>query len=226
MVAHAEEIEFAYIHTGHMAYDMNGTPVGRTVELARIACKRLNIIPIFLDLPFARALMEIKTGQVSCFISIFKTKKRQEYLYYPAHSDIYNEMVVFARTGDAGRFKSMKDLAGKSVGAVRGYHYGKGVLDQSRIKISFVKDEETLYKMLDEGRFDAILGNRATGAMFLKDLNSTVEISVAFTTLRKPVYLAFSKHLGERGRILADRFGQEISRLVIESGGQIKTVSP
>ena len=217
-LAQAEELRVAYTNYPPFAYTEEGKASGITIDLIRAVCQRLQIEPVFTHRPFARLLYDLRNGAVDCGANVFWAADREAYVYYTPFSSIYEEMVVYVNRSTSVLPKSLDDLLGKKVGAVRGYHYGEGVLAKFKKNVVFVKDSHTLFKMLAEGRFDVALGNRYAGNAILEELGIKDQVGGAFALAREPFFIAFSKKLDKRGEELASAFAREIERIDQEKG--------
>ncbi|QJB55201.1 transporter substrate-binding domain-containing protein [Pseudodesulfovibrio sp. zrk46] len=216
--AGAEELRVAYIKYPPFNYPKDGKAHGTAVELVRQVCQKLGLEPVFQPLPFARLLYEMKTGEVHCAANLYWNEERAQYMEYVPFSSIYEEIVVYVNNASGFRPVVLDDLHGHDVGAVRGYHYGEGVLEKLGGNVVFVKDSHTLYKMLAEGRFDVALGNRYGGAAVLNELGHRDKVRVMFSLARQQFFVAFSKTLGAKGHALANQFAIEMQRIAKENG--------
>lgn len=216
--AEAEKLRVAYINYPPFNYPSDGEASGIAVDLVREVCARLGLEPVFIQLPFARLLYEMRAGEVDCAANVYWSAERSKYLYYVPFSFIQEEMAVYVKKGSGLQVETVDDLVGHAVGAVRGYHYGEGVLEKLGSDVVFVKDSHTLYKMLTEGRFDVALGNRYGGAAVLNEIGSREKVFIAFSLAREPFYVAFSRKMGDRGKTLARHFAQEMEAIAKERG--------
>ena len=64
-------------------YSENGRVVGIHNDIVEEAAKNLGIKVEIILVPWPRALQMVKTGKADGIFSIFKTKEREEYLYFP-----------------------------------------------------------------------------------------------------------------------------------------------
>lgn len=77
----------------------------------------------------------------------------------------------------------LSDLEGLTVGAVRGYSYGK-VENNTSIAIQYVNNDMQNIKKLLSGRIDAIIGDSASTVAAIKSLGLTNKI---FYNLKRPI---------------------------------------
>ncbi len=212
----AEELVIGYDDFPPLTIKRNGIAQGPLIDLIREACLRMGHTAVFVNRPFARLLMDAEMGRVDAMTSAFWAKDRAKYLYYPSQSPIVDEILVYSRKEANKSYQSLEDLKGSNLGAVRGYFYGEGVLEALEGHVEFVKDSDTLYRMLGEGRFESILSYKLSGGYQLKRLNieDDVHVSLVFKTL--PYYTVFSKKLGQRGQELAESLTQQMVEIMNE----------
>lgn len=79
----AETLEFVFSDFPPFEYVEGRSVKGINKEMLEEACLRLNITPVFLKLPWKRALAYVKHGNGDAIFSLFKNEERLKYYNYP-----------------------------------------------------------------------------------------------------------------------------------------------
>lgn len=211
--ARGEQLRFGYDEFYPLTYTEDGRASGETIDLLREACRRLGHEPVFKRMTFARLLESTKTGMVDAMASAFRTRERTEYLYFSPDGQGVDRVSLYVYMGYAKSLRSLDDITTETVGAVRGYFYGEGVLEALGDNVRYVKDSKTLFKMVAERRFEAVLVNSLNLQHFYRELKLEFRIRKAFEVTSFAFHTAFSKTLGPRGQELATAFGREMQAI-------------
>jgi polar amino acid transport system substrate-binding protein len=129
---------------------------GIYVDVVREAARRAGIDLVFEVVPFKRALFLMEQGEADLMLGPNRTDERQRYMYYFGAALPNEPKVIYTGLVDANVVE-IKDLEHKLIGVLRGANYG-WQLDEAR-DLRFVEavDYETLFRMLDLGRIDALI---------------------------------------------------------------------
>jgi len=98
-------------------------------------------------------------------------------------NSIWLKSIIVFTMKDSQSLTQISDLEGLTVGAVRGYSYGK-IESNQNVNIQYVNDDMQNIKKLLSGRIDAIIGDSASTVAAIKDLDLTDEI---FYNLTRPI---------------------------------------
>lgn len=114
-------------------------------------------------MPWARVMMETRSGVIDAACTGFKTPERESFAFFldqPIHHAVFS---IFVRRGESFPFDGLKDLHGRVVGINRGYsispdenapeHKGKIIIRES-------ESAEQNLRLLLAGRIDVYAGNR------------------------------------------------------------------
>jgi len=209
--ARAEELRVVYDNFPPLSYEVDGKVQGVAVDMMNEACERLGFEPVYIHRPFARALMEVEIGKADCVMSVYKSEERKKFMHYPEEGLVKDAIILLVRKGMPKRVHSLETVE-STVGAVRKYYYGEGILERLGDKVSLVNSSQTLYKMFSEGRYHLLLGNKQTSSYYIDELDLDSMIDYTVTIESMYCYVAFSKRIG-RGKELADRFGEEFAKM-------------
>lgn len=107
--------------------DPTGKVTGIDVELTRTLAKDIGCTVLFVELPWARILSEIKDGTLDMTSSASRTPEREVFARF---SEAYREaeVAIFIRNGESGEY-ALAELSAISesdfkLGIVVGYYYG------------------------------------------------------------------------------------------------------
>jgi polar amino acid transport system substrate-binding protein len=205
----AQEVRLAYEQFPPFEYLEDGQARGTNMDQIRNVCAELGLTPVFLQRPWARALEDVRDGLVDGVFSLFRTSAREEFLFYADVPLAHEEVVVFVTREDL-HLASIGDLRGLNVGVIRGYSYGEGIRASLPENTAQFKDGTALLRMLCQGRIDAALTTRFAGEGLLAQLSCDQTARVALTLSRRPLFIAFSRKIGDRGQRLAEAFTREL----------------
>ncbi len=72
--AQAQTLEFVYSKFPPFEYHEGDTDIGMNIDILKEACRRLNITPVFRELPWKRALGYAEHGKTDAIFSLLKIK--------------------------------------------------------------------------------------------------------------------------------------------------------
>lgn len=146
---------------------------------------------------FESVLDALKTGRLDGSPAIWRTKEREAFLVF-SRPYLENRLVLLGRKFDAPGARGLADLAGKRIGIVAGYRYGKEV--SSAQGPSFVRgasDQENLDRMM-RGEVDFILADELiVHEMFEVHGRRADELLAAgsVTIAKRPLHFALGKRV-------------------------------
>lgn len=211
----AERITFVFeVYPPYEFYEGDNL-VGTDVDVIREVCRRMEIDPVFRELPWARALKEVRDGKADAIFSLLKTRERLTFLYFPAENLSYEHFVFVAPRGSGISLKGPQDLKGRRVGVCRGYDYDPAFdARKDFIREFSLHDEEQLRK-LQAGRMELAIMNRqvftyTARRMGLKDFFEILEYEI---TPAHPMYVGFSRAKGPHAGLLAEQFDKVLKKM-------------
>ncbi|WP_167730443.1 transporter substrate-binding domain-containing protein [Terasakiella sp. SH-1] len=216
--ARAEVLRAATLQFPPYSYeDQNGNVAGIAVETVRRLAKRLGYELDIKLYPWARALSLVKQGSVDMLFTAYKTKEREEYLYYSASPLIVQKVSFFVKKDSL--FQSVTDItrARKATTATRRkVSYGPIVddmLKQGVLNNLYTgNDDIHLLNLLKEGRVNVVPLSQFVAYYNIQQAhlqNDIREIHPPVQTV--PSYLTFSKALGHHQ--LAQAFSKELNKM-------------
>jgi polar amino acid transport system substrate-binding protein len=192
-------------------YEENGQARGINIDLIREAFRRMGMTPVFELRPWKRALLELRTGDILALSSGFKTPEREAFACFPPEPLAEEVNVIAVPQGSELRVASLDDLSGLSVGVVRDYTYGSEFDALRSFRRVEANTSQQLLDMLLNGRMDAAMGNRAVFEHQIRKMGRGVELRYIYEIGRGPLYLFFSRAIGnQKAEALARDFGAAI----------------
>lgn len=186
---------------------------GINIGIIREAFHRMGVTPVFTTMPWKRGLYELKRGTIAALASGFKTDERMKFAVFPRHYLSLEVNAIFVRTGDGLEVDSLGDLVNKVVGVVREYSYGPEFDGFGGMKLDPVSTNDLLVVKLADRRVDAIAGNQRVIRTLAKRHELKDQIVPVYHLSSEPLYLFFSKALGEQAHSLARRFDQAMDSM-------------
>ncbi len=207
----------------------NGRVVGIDADMIRSVLKGLDCEPVFIELPWARALKMLEQGKIDIVSGAFKTPEREQYAHYSSIPQ-YSPNVLFVK---AEKLKSLQidnllDLIDTefTLGAQIDVHYGPDYetlanSESFKKNIHLNANRESLWKMLDLGRIDGLIADEITGRLELKKLGLQHRIKRTHIIVSQaPSFVIFSKAAVEKGFV--EKFDRELSSMQEE--GSIESI--
>ncbi len=206
----AEEMSFV---TGGMSpplvYKDKDRLTGMDLDVITEFCKQNGIKPEFRAFPWKRSLMNVRKGEADGIFTLFRTKEREEFLYYPSVPINTVRTVIWTLTGNETKIRKLEDLKDNSLGVISGYKYGSQFDNLKGLNKTFCNTKEEMVKMLVKKRFDFAVDSEACFKFMCKKIGfEQKQFKIAYVLTENPVYFALSKSLGERRARLAEKFSQ------------------
>jgi len=188
-------------------YMKDGVTSGANVEIIREACRRMDVIPHFMQFPWRRALLELREGGVDVVSSGFRTMQREVYALYPKHPLAREEVVVVTGAANPHSLGSLNGLRGLRVGVVRQHSYGEEFDSMRGLDKDYSMDVVSQLRKLARGRTDVALVNREVFE-FQTRHHGIGGLRVVRSLGRTELFAMFSRAGGNRVRSLCERFDQ------------------
>ncbi|MDO9182203.1 MAG: transporter substrate-binding domain-containing protein [Bacteriovorax sp.] len=155
----------------------SGQPVGLDVELLQAVLTNTGCTPKFIELPWARQLVESEIGSIDIVMGASKSPERKKYANFSL--GYRNEIsTLFVKVGSGSDIKKVSDLATTKLklGAVKGNLYSPEIDAMiSKFDASANNDETNLKKFL-ANRIDGFIADRYTGTNLIKEAHASGQI--------------------------------------------------
>jgi len=148
--------------------DKSGKWIGADNEIIEAVLQRLGYQVQWLEMPFSRALEEMKSGKYPAMTACVEGGGREEYILFTRPiSSIYS--VLWKKKSDPFSWTSYDDLMGQVIGASK-YHYGAGFFEAAeagKFELDLVaakKPEVVHFRKLLQGKIDMFICELSLGS--------------------------------------------------------------
>ncbi|MFT5674948.1 MAG: polar amino acid transport system substrate-binding protein [Paraglaciecola sp.] len=178
--------------------DDQNNPQGVILELFSLVETQADIKIDVLPMPWARALTEVKSGNINALLGARHSKEREEDLFFPNTPFINFKTLLFKRTDNDIDLNDVNNpLSELSIAAVRSMQlneYFYDIMAQGKNNVVEVVDFNSAIKMLNFERVDLVVGIDYFGQFLIRQMGLEKEISVmTYLEDQTPAYIAFSK---------------------------------
>jgi len=211
----AKDVVFVFEVYPPYEYREGTALVGTDVDFIQEVWRRLSLRPVFRELPWSRALAEVKSGKVDAIFSLVKTPEREQFLFFPEEYLSFEQFIFLARRDNPITISTPSDFKGKRVGVCTGYSYDPFFdADASFDREEALNDEQQLRKLAG-GRMELAIMNRQVFHYTARRLGMTGLFQVMPYELegKHYMYVAFSRARGLSGQTLADQFSLTLKAL-------------
>jgi len=214
----AETLEFVFSDFPPFEYTENGSSTGINTEIIEEACNRLDVTPVFIKLPWKRALEYAKKGSADVVFSLFKNDERIKYYNFTEENINKVRMVLITNRESNIKINSMEDMNGKRVGVYLGSSYGEKFDASDQIEKDPATTNESLLRMLAAKRTDFAIIDERVAKYWCKKIGMENRFKVlSYIVTEKNTFIAFSKAKNKmNGKNLADRFSAVLKEMKAE----------
>lgn len=208
--------------------DEKGEITGFYVDLIEAILVKMDCKIKLVEMPWARALLDLEAGRIDVLPGALKTAERQHFALFSDPIN-YSPNVLFMKKTAINKFKlkNLSDIAQSNfrLGIQVNIAYG-AEFDELIKKPAFQKNLTTVYernsgwKMIEINRIDGLIADVASGTLELKLLH--LENTISNTNLivsTSPAFFAFSKKTINQDFI--EEFNQQLN-LMMNNGSYAK----
>lgn len=147
-------------------WSVDGQFQGGMIDVLRAACDKLRYRCQFTSVPLARAMKMLELGEADAVMSLIPNAERAVYAHF-SPAIVVDRLAYFTPAGGTARARSLGDLKGWTIGAVRGSNSLQRARENQQLLDQVVVEEvnnETLVRKLQAGRYGAqgaIIGGEA-----------------------------------------------------------------
>jgi polar amino acid transport system substrate-binding protein len=199
-------------------------PTGSSVEIVSLVFAKLNCQLRFVELPWARALVELKEGRIDVVSNAYLRDERQDFAWY-SQIEFHSPNILFLRNDDLRKYpvKSLGDIQKYQlrIGTQINVSYGlefDALMTQPTFSslIETNSDRKALWRMLQLKRIDGVIADKHTGLAELKQMGLSHVIGLTELTISSDAaHFAFSKKTTES--LFVQAFDSELHTL-LQSG--------
>ena len=201
--------------------DAQGTIQGLHINLAQEALKRLGCSVKLVEMPWARAILDLERGKLDLLAGAANTKERESFaLFSRATNSARTVMFVSRNSKWHTRFQRLSDILGTDFrlavrrGSTYSDEYDTLLKNPEFVKhLSFVTAPQSGMRMIAAGRVDGHLGDELGGLHFVKTLGLSNEVQLSTLAVSKDAdHIAFSKATHDAAFV--QRFNEALRRMV------------
>ena len=181
-------------------YEADGRPASLYPALIAEAYRRIGIAVTITTMPWKRAIDEGRSG----IGGLYKTTSRLE--KYDYSDKLFDEILqIYVRKGHGFPFATIDDLAGRTIGVIRGWSYGDA-FDDARRQGLFAAEEASgdaqNFAVLEVGHIDCILAIHEAGLAVIRRRHLEERVEALTPPLSNiPTFIAFNKSAGKRDEL-------------------------
>ncbi len=215
----------------------NGHVEGLMAEVLTETLGRMDCRPLWVELPWARALLELQEGHVDVVAGALRRPEREAYAYL-VDARFGSKNRLYMRAADAARIGTATTLAravdgglklGVQIGVVYGPEYSE-LMQQPAFRRLLTQSptRRSLWQMLDLGRVDGVLASEFSAQWELNQLGLAGRlVPTAVTLASEPTYVMLSRRSVTPAQV--EQFSQAVAamdrdgtlrRLVARYGGR------
>lgn len=168
-----------------------GEPSGWYFDLARELGRRAGFDPVFVEVPPARALAMMRTGEVDMMIGPTRKPEREEFMLFLEPPLPPAEKVFYMLPGSRPLTR-YEDLQGRLIGIERGKMYFQPFDNDPTVNKDVSDDYPTAFRKLAMKRVDAVLAPESEGDYLLHRLGMRFDKS-PYRIAGQPCYVTLSR---------------------------------
>lgn len=199
---------------------------GLNVELVEQTLARMGCKAQWLELPWARALVELEAGRLDLLPGGFRRPEREPYAFFVADHEL-SQNRLFVRKADRASIAAATRLAevarpgwrlGVQIGVVYGPEYADLLAQpQFRARLTQATARRSLWQMLELGRVDGVLSSEVSARWELQQAGLADAIVPTGVLLsHEPAYVLISRR--SRDAAWAERYQQAFAGLKADGG--------
>ncbi len=174
--------------------------------------------------PWARAILNAKSGSIDAILGVYFTEERDQYLLY-SDPIIEVQTVLFSHPSDELKFSKLSDLSNYRIGIVRGSSYGSEFDNASFLKKEVATTELQNIRKLMLRRIDLIAGAKnVIYYLHSKKLdypeNTIIDLKPALDS--RPLYIGFTKKRGKSNDI-REKFNKALKAMNVD--GRLNSIA-
>lgn len=194
----AETLNLVSLDYPPYQYVKDGEVAGYVQEFIRVAFKESGFDLDIRILPWEESLQLVKDKEADGIFTIFKTKKREDFLIYSDVVLVEQQTGFFTLKESTLNFKGdLAELEESCIGVVNSVSYGDifdNAVSGNMLKTKVLETTEDCIKALINGEIDLFINNVGGSQFILKEMDLAEKIVQNGVVLERiPSYLAFSK---------------------------------
>ncbi len=176
-------------------YKQYGSFTGFCVEVVNAVAESIDVEIKYKEYPWKRLIHSAQQGDVDAVMPLFRTQKREDFLYFDNMELAYETNHFFAATDFTGSYKGrLENLLPYRIGVVVDYSYGS-FFDSFEFPAKEVTlNDAHLVEMFKHQRYDVGVGSRSVVLYFAEKIDVAKKIKFLSPPISKEkLYLSFTK---------------------------------
>jgi polar amino acid transport system substrate-binding protein len=168
---------------------------GFEIEIVQAVFSTMGLQPLYREYPWARCIGTMKSGKADAILTIFRSKERQKYLYFPSEPTLLETNVFFKLKGASPSFDGdLRKLKNYVIGVKASTSYGEKFDQAKFIKKEEVSFTESVVKLVENKRVDLGISSLPLLKYLMKHNGKEDKFSLLRPQVsREPLYIAFSR---------------------------------
>lgn len=142
---------------------------GIYIDIINEVAKEAGIQLKFVEVPYQRALEEMKSGKIDIMLGPNKNKEREVYMYFLEKYPFPREVKVFYYMNKSINIENYEDLYGKKIDVLRGAKYFEKFDNDTKLIKNPVSDYVQGLNKVRTGRSDLVIIPELQGDYLLKE---------------------------------------------------------
>ncbi|MBK6908448.1 MAG: amino acid ABC transporter substrate-binding protein [Rhodocyclaceae bacterium] len=208
----------------------DGSIAGLSVELTRALLERLGCTPMFVEMPWARGLIELEAGRLDILPGALMTDERAAFAYFSRPTNLSpNVLFMSKRARERFAVQRLADIVGTDfrLGAQIKVNYGPEYAELLPTpgfgaRLTFLTDRRGAWRMLEANRLDGLIADQISGLLELKDLGlSETIVPTEVIVSDRPAHIALSKRSVDP--VFFERFNKALEAMARD--GSLRTIA-
>ncbi len=207
--------------------EANGNLTGQHVELTRVVLDRLGCQARFIEMPWARALLDLEEGRLDILPGALRTPERSRFAFFSrAINNSPNLLFMRKDARQRYRFRKLADLIGSDfrlgaqIKVAYGPEYDMLLPDPAfAAQLTMITDRRSAWKMIQADRIDGLIADQITGAIELQELGlSELVVATDLVVSDDTSHIALSRRSVDAR--FAEQFDQALENLYRDGTAQ------
>jgi polar amino acid transport system substrate-binding protein len=149
----------------------NGNFSGIYIDTVKLLLESLNIEYEFIEVPFARALILMESGEADLMLGPNKNAEREAYMKFLIEAPLPRENRIFYVKNEKNFINKYEDLYSKTIDVLRGAVYFEKFDNDTNLTKEIVNSYDLGIRKVDNARTDVIIMPEMMGDFLLRTLN-------------------------------------------------------
>ena len=207
--SYPRELLFCFANWNPYEYIEGNKAKGENVEIFESVANTLGIRIKWKAYPWARCVHLAKQGEIDGLMSLYISKERERFLYYPDENVNIDESVFVTYKGSNVNFDgTLQSLTGENVLVARANSYGEEFDEATNFTRKIAPNQDNVLMMIAHKRYRIGIGSRGRFEKIIQEKNLgdkiiilnppyTIKTYFAFTRKKSASYKTLAKDISE-----------------------------